>query len=171
MKGRYKMTALARKHFEDLGFNASLNEIISKTGDIARDHYFLQVIDLAYSENAPKEVLEFSEVYTFGHKPGLLKGHCVNTANVSRYVEYEILKGTIDLFDRDFFFSNIIQGLEEAKERFEEVDDWCLTICYENTDLTFEEMVLGLKTFIDDHLADFGFLVGHHKQTLSIHTL
>jgi hypothetical protein len=165
------MTALARKQFEDLGFNASLNEIIRGTGDTVREHYFLNIIDVAHCEDAPKEVLEFSEVFSFGFKPTPKEGFCPITGDRQRNVEYETMKATIDLIDRDFFFSNIIGAIEEAMERLAEYEEkMCFTICYENTDLTFAEMALGLETFIHDHFADMKFLVGHHKQTLSVYT-
>jgi len=166
-----KMTALAKKHFGDPGFGASLNEIINKTGDTVREHYFLNIIDNARFEFAPKKVLEFLREVNFRFIPTPRKDSLINTADIKRQVKYETMEATIDLLDRDFFFRNIISAVEEAMEALALfADKTCFTICYEDTNLTFAEMELGLETFIRDHFADMKFLVGHHKQTLSVYT-
>ncbi len=164
------MTALAKNDYKGSGFNASLNEIIRGTGDTVREHYYLDIIDITHLRVRTEGVLEFLTENDFRFKPTPKTGYCPNTADIKRHVKYETMAATIDLLDRGFFFSNIIGAVEEAMEELAEYGEkTCFTICYEDTNLTFAEMELGLETFIRDHVADMKFLVGHHKQTISVY--
>jgi len=148
------MTALARQHFEDLGFTPAIDEVASRLGDKVYSHYFLNIVDAAHNTEDPKVILDFSEIGSFKYKLKTFKGTRTTTFDAPRHVEFETMLATIDFLDRDFFFNNIISAIEEAIERFEGEDNYCITICYEDSGMYLKELIDGLKYFICKHIEE-----------------